>query len=366
MIPGRLTVVPLILGCLGLPATAAAAGQTLITLKLHGQAVEGLPLSWNADAVHLLARDGRLWEFRPDEARDFQRSSDTFHSLSVSQLRATLLRELGQTFDVTGTGHYMVAHPRGQREQWAERFEDLYRSFVHFFAVRKHTPAEPVFPLVVIVCHNQGEFLRYSASQGVTAGTGILGYYALQSNRILLYDASAGGTSPHNWRQNAAVAIHEATHQTAFNTGIHSRFTPPPKWVAEGLATMFEAPGVHDSRLNLARNDRLNHQRLDSFLKSVLPRVYPEMLRELVGSDQLFQASPGAAYAEAWALSFYLNETQPQKYLDYVARTARYAPFTTPTAAERLADFTALFGNDWTMLQSQWVRFFQNAEFLKP
>ena len=363
MPPARLAV---LLGCLCLPAIAAAAGQTPIVLNLHGQTLEGLPLSWSADAVHLLARDGRLWEFRPDEARDFHRSSDTFHSLSVSQLRAMLLRELGQTFEVTGTGHYMVAHPRGQREQWAERFEDLYRSFVHFFAVRKHPPAEPLFPLVVIVCHSQDEFLRYSASQGVPAGGGILGFYALQSNRILLYDAAAGGTAARNWRQNATVAIHEATHQTAFNTGIHSRFTPPPKWVAEGLATLFEAPGVYNSRLNLTRSDRVNRQRLDPFLKSVLPQVRPEMLSELVGSDQRFDSSPGAAYAEAWALSFFLIETQPQKYLDYLARTARYAPFTTPTATQRLADFTALFGSDWAMLQSQWVRFIQNPELLKP
>jgi hypothetical protein len=110
----------------------------------------------------------------------------------------------------------------------------------------------------------------------------------------------------------------------------------------------------------------VNRQRLDPFLKSVVPRAGPEMLRGLVASDRLFGLSPGAAYAEAWALSFFLIETQPQKYLDYLARTARYAPFTTPTAKDRLADFTALFGSDWAMLQSQWVRFVQNPELLKP
>ena len=37
--------------------------------------------------------------------------------------------------------------------------------------------------------------------------------------------------------------IHEATHQTAYNVGVHARFADQPRWLVEGLAMMFEAEG---------------------------------------------------------------------------------------------------------------------------
>ena len=114
-----------------------------------------------------------------------------------------------------------------------------------------------------------------------------------------------------NWRQNAAVLIHEATHQTAFNTGVHSRYCPPPKWLAEGLAMLFEAPGVYDSHNNTRPADRVNRDRLRAFRQGVAPRHRPELLAAIVASDELFRGNPGAAYAESWALSFFLVETAP-------------------------------------------------------
>ena len=63
------------------------------------------------------------------------------------------------------------------------------------------------------------------------------------------------------------------------------------------------------------------------------------------------------AYAEAWALSFYLTETQPRQYGQYLKRTGSRPPFRQYTAAERTADFTALFGDNWRMLEAQFLRF---------
>ena len=165
-----------------------------------------------------------------------------------------------------------------------------------------------------------------------------------------------------HWQQNASVVIHEATHQTAFNTGVHSRWTPPPLWVAEGLATMFEAPGVHDSRHYTQQSDRINRGRLGDFRRLVLPRHRPELIAQLVASDRLFRTKPAAAYAEAWALTFYLVETQPRKYMRYLALTADRPPFTKYTPAQRTADFTAVFGDDWRMLQARLLRFMAGLE----
>jgi hypothetical protein len=341
---------------------AQPPAKWMLELTLQGRKIEGTPLAWSTRAVHLMGRDGQLWEFPPSQAADYRKTSDRFQSYSISELRALLLRDLGEGFEVSGTGHYLVAHPQGRRDQWAQRFEDLYRSFAHYFSVRGFKLAEPPFPLIGVVCRNRQEFARYSAHQGGPTAPGILGYYSLSSNRILLYDVGAGDASSAGWQQNAATVIHEATHQTAFNRGIHSRYAAPPVWVAEGLATMFEAPGVYDSRSFTRRADRINPGRFRQFKELVLPRHRPELLAGLVASDRLFQSSPAAAYAEAWALTFYLVETQPRKYADYLARTANRPAFEPGTAAERTADFAAVFGDDWRMAEARFVRFMKEVE----
>ena len=353
-------VVAVLLG--GVPVAAESPADWMVKLTLDGRRIEGTPLAWSSQQVHLLGRDGRLWEFSPRQAGGYQKTSSRFRAYSTSELRAILLRELSKDYEVSGTGHYLVAHPRGQRDQWARRFEDLYRSFVHYFSVRGFKLDKPPFPLLGVVCKSQGEFLRYSAGQGSPAGAGVLGSYALDSNRILLFDAGAGASDSADWQQNASVAIHEATHQTAFNTGIHNRYAPPPVWVVEGLATMFEAPGVYNSRYHTRRTDRVNRGRLVQFKQSVVAGHRPELLAGLIGSDHLFRTNPATAYAEAWALTFYLMETQRGKYADYLARTAQRPPFQQYTATERTADFTAVFGDDWRMLEARFLRFMEGVE----
>lgn len=356
---GRIVLVVVAAWCC--PASAAAAGPDgwMVELTLRGRRIEGTPLAWNARQVHLVDRSGRLWHFPPEAASDYRKTSERFRSYSVSELRAMLLRELGLEFEVSGTSHYLVAHPRGERHKWAGRFEDLYRSFIHYFTVRGFKPAGPPFPLIGIVCRDRDEFSRYAATAMGGASAGVQGLYSPESNRIVLYDMQAKGDS--QWRQNASVIIHEATHQTAFNTGIHSRYSPPPLWVAEGLATMFESPGVYDSRSYPHRSDRVNRQRLEAFKELVRPVHRPDLLRSLIASDRLFRRSPGLAYAESWALSFYLVETRPREYAEYLTRTAERPPFSDYTAAERTADFCSVFGDDWRMLEAQFLRFIEQV-----
>src|SRR5213076_2929676 len=80
--------------------------------------------------------------------------------------------------------------------------------------------------------------------------------YSIQSNRIVLYDLTAGpdsrpaktldditrkiGQSPFN----VATVVHEATHQIAFNSGLHTRQADNPLWLTEGMAMYFETPDL--------------------------------------------------------------------------------------------------------------------------
>ncbi len=334
---------------------ASHADEPMIELTLGSQRVEGSPVEWNASVVHLMGRDGRLWEFAPDAAANFKKTSSSFRPYSVSELRAALLRELGEQYDVSGTGHYVIAHPKGQRDRWAERFEDLYKNFWRYVSVRGFKPVEPEFPLIGVVCVNREDFQRVAAAQGMKRTGGILGFYDMLTNRILLYDMDSKGAV--DWREKADVLIHEATHQTAFNVGVHNRYAKPPVWVAEGLATSFEARGVYDAHGFPNLSDRVNRGRYDDF-RMIVPNHKPEIIQALVASDDVFRKAPPVAYAEAWALTFYLMEKYPKKYAAYLAKTAQRESFSTYAAKERLADFTTVFGDDWKMLEAQMLRFY--------
>lgn len=340
------------------PLSAAEAGRGTVQFTLGGVSLEGRPLAWSSARVELLARDGRWLSFSPAEAQNARQSSSAFTSLSVAEMKSRLSRELGRDFELTSTGHYIVAHPKGRGRAWSDRFEDLYRSFVHYFSVRGFNVPQPTFPLVAIVFHNQDEFFRYAEKDGSKINPQVLGYYSPVSNRVSLFDVTGGNPDDENWYRNADTIIHEATHQTAFNTGIHNRFTAQPKWLVEGLATMFEAPGVWNSRRRTARTERFNQGRLADF-RHFLPQRTAGALAEFLASDDLFARKTQEAYANAWAFSFYLVESRPKKYSELLLRVSKRPDFRDYTPQERLADFTAVFGSDLRLLENQFLRFME-------
>jgi hypothetical protein len=333
----------------------APAEDTVLRVTLGERTVEGLALSWNRERVYLLARDGQVLDFPPADAKNPSKVAGGFRSFSQAEIRGQLLHEFGRGYEVSGVGHYLVVHPAGQRDQWAPRFEQLYRSLVQYFAARGWQLTEPRFPLVAVVYPRQVDFVQQAAREGIAAGNGLLGFYSPRTNRILLYDSA---TSGQDWTTNAETIIHEAAHQSAFNTGVHSRFGVVPRWVAEGVGTMFEARGVWQSRTYPNQADRINRGRLSEWRALAASGRRPaDMIAQVVSSDRMFQTNPSAAYAEAWALTFFLCESEPKKYFQYLAKTAAIPPFSNYRSPERLADFTAAFGSDLTMLDARMTRF---------
>jgi len=343
-------------------AVAKDVARWTIEIELDGRTIEGRPLAWSARQVHLLGRDGRLWEFSPSSATKFHKTSSTFSSYAASAMRNQLIRELGRAFEVTSSGHYLVAHPAGERDLWGKRFEKLYRSFVHYFSVRGFRCREPEFPLVAIIFRNQQQFMQYAARDGSPVGRAVLGYYSPTSNRVALFDAGGGRSDDQQWQQNAETIIHEATHQTAFNTGVHNRFAQQPRWAVEGLGTLFEAPGVWDSRAHTRRSDRVNHGRLERFRKYAATGKLRGIVGTMIVSDRLFFTSPDLAYAVAWAFSHWLVETQPRQYSAYLKRVAERPAFEGYSDQQRLADFVAVFGGKLPMIEARFLRFMKTVE----
>lgn len=337
-------------GCFGAGSVQAVDGT--FSLELEGRRIEGRPLAWSTQRISLLSRDGRLYHFDPDRAKNARQVSERFVSYSAGEMRAMLHREFGNQFEVSGTGHFLVVHPRGTRDQWAMKFEELYRSFVHYFQVRGFRLDAPAFPLVAVVFPSQSDYLEYARRFETAVSAQVVGFYSGTSNRILMYDAGHGRSSMA--ADNLETLIHEAAHQIAFNTGIHDRYAPPPRWVCEGLGMLFEARGVHNSQAYKNLSDRVHTYRLQRY------RLYQQRrgetgLVELLTSDRLFKADPDAAYAESWALTFFLSETRPRQYYEYLKLTAAGSSDDSPE--QRLAPFVKAFGRDLRLLEAHYQRF---------
>lgn len=326
---------------------------------VDGQIIEGQPLLWSRSQMLLLGRDGRLHIFDPRAARQSRKTSPRFFGYTQSEMKEDLYREFGKTSEITTTYHYIVVHPSGQKSQWADRFEKLYRSFHHYFRVRGFRPQEPPYPLVAVVFRNEADYFTYASREGTKLQHGTLGHYSQLNNRVFLFDTRDDGG---DWTTNAEIVIHEATHQMAFNTGIHTRFAATPLWLVEGLATMYEARGVYDSRLSDTRADRINRGRLRNFKDFVSERRPAGFMAELIADDAAFRSDPIDAYAEAWALTFFLVETRPREYGEYLARTAARKAFTDYASEERVADFQDIFHKDLRWFESQFLSFMEDVK----
>ncbi|QDU54307.1 DUF1570 domain-containing protein [Aeoliella mucimassa] len=330
-------------------ASPVAAKDFMFEATFAGNVIEGSPLFWNESQMLLLARDGVLHTVDPRKATDAHRSEVPFTSLGTSEMRAALQREFGPSMTVTSTGHYLVVHYPGESDAWGQRFEELYRSFQNYFRVRGFQLNRPKFPLVAVIYASQQDYYEASRVAGQDLGPGALGHYDPRTNRVLMFDRVA--QSDNDWAITANTIVHEATHQTAFNVGLHSRTSVTPKWVIEGLATMFEARGVHHSRAADTRMDRVNYSRLGDYRSYVRP-VQKRDIAQLVASDTPFQANTLKAYADAWALTFYLSETRPREYERYLQMLADRPALTLYPAAERVRDFREAFGDDLSIFES--------------
>lgn len=342
------------------PALGGGPAKFMMATHVDGELIEGQPLAWTDQQMLLLGRDGKLHEFAPKSAQDSRRIGSSFQSYSVNEMRTRLLEEFNKTFEVSSTAHFVVVHPRGQWSAWAERLESLYRSFTQYMRVRGFRLLKPKVPLVAVVFRNKSDYYHYASASGNPLQPGTLGHYDPESNRIFLFDAS-NNQGDADWSANAETIIHEATHQTAYNVGVHRRFAEQPRWLVEGLAMMFEARGVWDARSIYTQSDRINQGRLRDFRYGLQSRS-TNRIAQLIGTDRLFRANPAAAYAEAWALTFFLCETRPQDYSRYLELVAARKPFSSYSSRQRVVDFVSCFGSDLGMLDAQLLRFIDELE----
>jgi hypothetical protein len=325
--------------------------------------------------ILLLARDGRLWSVTPKQKPRVEPAGRPFSLLTADELGHALLDELGPKFEIVKTRHYVIATGAGPQyaQGCSELFERLLDAFLTHWKGRGLDLSEPAGPLPAVVFPDERSFKTYAAADAGPFGEESKGYYSIRTNRIVLYDLTAGkgkrrsSTTAEVTRRtansafNVATVVHEATHQIAFNSGMHVRFADNPLWLTEGMAMYFEAPDA-DGSYHFKAIGPINRPRYDRFLAFSRRRRSRNSLVTLISQTDRFTDSHKAAdaYAEAWALTYFLNAQHPDEYVAYLKRLGKKSPLIWDEAPARLADFQAAFGDKLPALDAEFLRFMKS------
>jgi len=334
-----------LLWLVGLDASVSGQDFRELEVKTRTGSISGLPISWGNDQVLMLRSDGWLAEFPTREVVEHRITERNFRPAQAEEMAKALQAELGPSYRTAIAGPFLIVAPGASLPVWSERFLALYGGFQNYCATRQITLRRPPFLMPAIVFRTRQEFDTYSQRYGHTVTASTLGYYSLVTNRIALYEFSANENNS-EFFPTASTLIHEATHQAAYNTGIHDRLAEQPLWTIEGLAMLFEAPGVYDSGRFNQPESRINSTRLMGF-RQFFPdaQSVSDALPILLTDDKYFERDPDRAYCLAWALTYFLSEQYNFRYSAYLRSVASRGPGSRYPAEERYRHFESTFGN---------------------
>ena len=339
--------------------------------KIEVEAVDG--------GVLLQCRDGHLWPITKEEIVSRRTDNKPFAVFTREETIRQLAAEF-PGFKAHTTQHYIVySNTSPAYARWVgSLFEGLHKAFYNYWSRRGATLVEPEFPLVAIVFDGPASFATHAHQEiGERAGS-IIGYYSLKTNRMTTCDltgieansAVSERTAAARINQilsqpaaerNVATIVHEATHQLAFNSGLHRRYADVPFWVSEGIAMYFETPNLESTKgwRNIGSVNRVN---LGVF-RRYLPSRPAGGLTALLIDDTRFTnpATDDEAYAEAWALNYFLLQTRGEAYVKYLAALAEQKPLIDVSPDERLRAFKDVFGEDLLGLETDFLRYMKSV-----
>lgn len=363
--------------CFALAAPAAALDHVTFSRDGKTLGVSGRLLVEAQDGGLLMqARDGVLWAIPPDEQIDHTSDAVPFKPFARGEIVKRVLGELPANFRVHKTAHYLIFYDTSSAyAQWCGAlFERLYMAFTNFWTRKGFKLVEPEFPLVAIVFADRQSYLRFSRPELGDAAESIVGYYAMNTNRMTMYDLTGvearglgGGRSrtsvqinrilsQPNAQRTVATIVHEATHQIAFNCGLHTRRSDCPLWFSEGIAVYFETPDLSSAK-GWRGIGAVNRPRLERFYRYLAARP-TDSLETLIRDDSRFRDPKRSldAYAEAWALTYFLIRQHPKEYVAYLAMLSHKKPLLYDSPDERLDQFRRAFG-ELKQLDAEFLRY---------
>jgi hypothetical protein len=345
--------------------------------------VEGTIVVEAADGGLLLELADQRYEiFQPDTIVSLEPLESLAPQVTPRELGQRILAELPAGFDLHLTRHYVFCFDTSRDyARWAAAlFERLHDAFQNFWSRAGLAVTAPARPLIVLAFAEREQYEAYAVRDLGAAAERIVGYYNLLSNRVATYDLTGSDGLPPDARRGVrrgaaeilaqpaaaglvSTLVHEATHQMAFNGGLHARLAPVPVWVSEGIATYFETPDLR-SRSGWNGIGVVNRHRLDRFRGTYRPGD----LDALVRADDRFRdvAAAAESYAVAWALTWFLLETRREQFVGYLGTLAAKPPLAADGPERRLEEFAAAFGAGPAALEPALVRHMARLELRQP
>jgi hypothetical protein len=381
---GRRTFANWCVGCAGwlllVPAAWAIDYVTInrdgeereIAGKIEVEAVDG--------GVLLLSQDGELWPITAEELVARRSDDQPFESLTREAMNSRLLKE-HPGFKLHQTAHYTLCYNTSPAyAQWVgSLYERLHDGFYNYWTKRGLKLRDSELPMVAVVFDTRENYALFAQRDLGEAVGGIIGYYSLRSNQVIMYDLTGLESVADKRRgantarinallsqpaaeRNVATIVHEATHQLVFNSGMQTRYADIPFWVSEGLAVYFETPDLTSAkgwkkiggvnRYNLLLFRRWLRERPESFLEQLL--VDDKRFRDPATAQQ--------AYSEAWALNYYLLRTRSDEYTAYLQQLTELKPLVALEPQQRIAMFKAAFGGDIAKFEADFLKYMRNVD----
>ena len=354
--------------------------ETTSTIEVTQQTAEGTQQTLRGELV-VEAQDGSLLvednqqvlHVVPGETITHREIFNDEYLLTPKQLGQEIVSELPAGFTFLTTRHYVICYDTslGYARWSAALLERLFSGFHAFWSQAGLDVSQPERPLIVIIFSSRKDYDRAAKKEVGDASHSIVGYYNQLTNRITTYDItgsdstdtpasqsshSVGVTILQNPRASSLIAtlVHEATHQLAFNAGLHVRLSPTPVWLSEGIATYFETPDLSNSR-GWRSIGAINTPRLEL----VVQQFTPGLISRFIADDKPFRDPEEAivAYAHAWAFVSFLATMKKDAFCSYIAQFEHKPPLAKDSAATRMAEFKTAFGQTPDSLEPELIQY---------
>ena len=165
------------------------------TLELDGEIL----LEGQDQSLFFRQNNGKIWFVKPDQLVDKQDDDEPVEPVTKEQLGEMLLAELPDGFRIYETKHYVIAY---QNElayaRWVGGLYEsrLYRGFETFFDHRKKFElSEPPYPLAAVIFGSKQAYDHF-VKRELNSDQEMIAYYNVQTNRVTMYDLTAGGRAP--------------------------------------------------------------------------------------------------------------------------------------------------------------------------
>ncbi len=231
-----------------------------------------------------------------------------------------LLAELGESYRAVRSAHFVIVSDAAIDlvKALAELAEGTLHDVRRTAAGWKAPIQRPAHKMTIVYMSDARRFEVWLRRAGLTPDRLIPGFFEAAGNRCVVLNLPTATTSPvERSRDESALRVgvrHEVAHLVLHNVGL---LPGPPRaerrWLEEGLAMRFETP------------EPLNTARLEDFLAAGRS-LNADWLRGLVSDGVALDAigdGHQTAYAAAWALAYYLSETQPAAFATCVRGSAR-------------------------------------------